>query len=427
MCAAPSLPAVESRARPSRGPSLTTQIFIGLLAGIVIGYIWPAVGVAIKPLADMFLRMIKMIIAPLVFSTLVVGVAGSGDLKAMGRIGLKAILWFELATTVALAIGLVMMNVFRPGAGVSLPMAADTQELAAMAKSQQSGWDILLHLFPTSIVDAMAKGDILQIVVFATIFGVALAAVGEKGRPLVELLDSLAQVMFRFTGYVMKFAPIGVMAAIAATVGGRGLVILVTLGKLVLVMYASLAIFVLLVVGGAALLIRVPFIAFLRTIREPFLIAFTTASSEAALPKSLEVMERFGVPKRIVSFVLPTGYSMNLDGSTLYLSAASMFVAQLAGVELTIGQQITMMLTLMLTSKGVAGVPRAALVILTATLSTFGLPLEGAAILLGIDQLLDMGRTAVNVMGNCIATAVVARWEGVLDDEQMHRSQARAA
>src|SRR5215207_10097029 len=423
MSAAPTGPTVESQTRPSRGPSLTTQIFIGLLAGIVIGYIWPAVGVAIKPLADMFLRMIKMIIAPLVFSTLVVGIAGSGDLKAMGRIGVKAILWFELATTVALAIGLIMMNVFRPGAGVSLPMAADTRELAAMAKNQQSGWDILLHLFPTSIVDAMAKGDILQIVVFATIFGVALAAVGEKARPLVELLDSLAQVMFRFTGYVMKFAPIGVMAAIAATVGGRGLVILVTLGKLVLVMYASLAIFVLLVVGGAALLIRVPFIAFLRTIREPFLIAFTTASSEAALPKSLEVMERFGVPKRIVSFVLPTGYSMNLDGSTLYLSAASLFVAQLAGVELGIGQQITMMLTLMLTSKGVAGVPRAALVNLTATLSTFGLPLEGAAILLGIDQLLDMGRTAVNVMGNCIATAVVARWEGVLDDEQMHRSQ----
>jgi proton glutamate symport protein len=427
MAAPPAVPAIESRARPTRGPSLTTQIFIGLLAGILIGYLWPAVGVEIKPLADTFLRMIKMIIAPLLFSTLVVGIAGSGDLKSMGRIGLKAILWFELATTIALVIGLVMMNVFRPGAGVPLPMAADTHELAAMAKNQQSGWDILLHLFPTSIVDAMAKGDILQIVVFATVFGVALAAVGEKGRPLIELLDSLAQVMFRFTGYVMKFAPIGVMAAIAATVGGRGLVILVTLGKLVLVMYASLAIFVLLVVGGAALLIRVPFIAFLRTIREPFLIAFTTASSEAALPKSLEVMERFGVPKRIVSFVLPTGYSMNLDGSTLYLSAASMFVAQLAGVELSVGQQITMMLTLMLTSKGVAGVPRAALVILTATLSTFGLPLEGAAILLGIDQLLDMGRTAVNVMGNCIATAVVARWEGVLDDEQMQRSQARAA
>ncbi len=422
----PAPPAVQplAPARTSRVPSLTTQIFIGLLAGVVIGYLWPAFGLSIKPLADMFLRMIKMIIAPLLFSTLVVGIAGSGDLRAMGRIGLKAIIWFELATTVALVIGLVMMNVFRPGAGVVLQVNADTHELAAMARSQQSGWDILLHLFPTSIVDAMARGDILQIVVFATIFGVALAAVGEKGRPLVELLDSLAQVMFTFTGYVMRFAPVGVMAAIAATVGGRGLAILVTLGKLVLVMYASLAIFVLLVVGGASVIIRVPFVTFLRTIREPFLIAFTTASSEAALPKSLEVMERFGVPKRIVSFVLPTGYSMNLDGSTLYLSAASLFVAQLAGVELTVGQQVTMMLTLMLTSKGVAGVPRAALVILTATLSSFGLPLEGAAILLGIDQLLDMGRTAVNVMGNCIATAVVARWEGVLDDEQVGRSRA---
>ena len=416
----------DSRPSAWRAPSLTTQIFVGLVAGILIGIVWPSTGVTIKPLADLFLRMIKMIIAPLLFSTLVVGIAGSGDLRAMGRIGLKAILWFELATTVALVVGLVMMNVFRPGAGVTLPVT-DTQELAAMARSQQSAWDIVLHVFPTSVVDAMAKGDILQIVVFATIFGVALAAIGEKGRPLVELLDAVAHVMFRFTGYVMRFAPIGVLAAIAATVGGRGVAILVTLGKLVLVMYGSLVIFVVVVMGGAALLIRVPFLAFLRTIREPFLIAFTTASSEAALPKALEVMERFGVPKRIVSFVLPTGYSMNLDGSTLYLSAASLFVAQLAGVELSLGQQLTIMLTLMLTSKGVAGVPRAALVILTGTLSTFGLPLEGAAILLGIDQLLDMGRTAVNVMGNCIATAVVARWEGVLDDEQIRRSQAQAA
>jgi proton glutamate symport protein len=418
--------AADSRPFGWQTPSLTTQIFVGLVAGILIGVVWPSTGVAIKPLADVFLRMIKMIIAPLLFSTLVVGIAGSGDLRAMGRIGLKAILWFELATTVALVIGLVMMNVFRPGAGVTIPMA-DTQELAAMARSQLGPWDIVLHVFPTSVVDAMAKGDILQIVVFATIFGVALAAIGEKGRPVVELLDAVAHVMFRFTGYVMRFAPIGVLAAIAATVGGRGVAILVTLGKLVLVMYGSLVIFVLVVMGGAALLIRVPFLAFLRTIREPFLIAFTTASSEAALPKALEVMERFGVPKRIVSFVLPTGYSMNLDGSTLYLSAASLFVAQLAGVELSLGQQVTIMLTLMLTSKGVAGVPRAALVILTGTLSTFGLPLEGAAILLGIDQLLDMGRTAVNVMGNCIATAVVARWEGVLDDEQIRRSQAQAA
>lgn len=407
-------------------PPITTQIFIGLAIGILIGYAWPDAGVAIKPLADLFLRMIKMIIAPLIFATLVVGIAGTGDLRSMGRIGLKAIIWFELATTVALVIGLVMMNVFRPGAGVTLAAPVDTHDLAAMATTQQGPWDILLHLVPTSVVDAMAKGDILQIVVFSTFFGIALAAIGEKGAPMLRLLDSLAQVMFVVTGYVMRFAPIGVMAAIAATVGGKGVAILLTLGKLVLVMYASLAIFVLLVIGGASLLIRVPFLAFARAVREPFLIAFTTASSEAALPKALEEMERFGVPKRIVSFVLPTGYSMNLDGSTLYLSAASLFVAQMAGVELTVGQQVVMMLTLMLTSKGVAGVPRASLVILSATLTSFNLPLEGAALLLGIDQILDMGRTAVNVMGNCIATAVVARWEGVFDDEQMRRSREGA-
>jgi proton glutamate symport protein len=268
----------------------------------------------------------------------------------------------------------------------------------------------------------MAKGDILQVVVFSTFFGIALAAVGERGRPVLEFLESVAQVMFKFTGYVMIFAPVGVMAAIAATVGRQGLEILVTLGKLVLVMYGGLMVFVLIVVVGISWIIRVPFLAFVKAIREPFMIAFTTASSEAALPKALEVMERFGCPKNIVSFVLPTGYSFNLDGTTLYLSVASVFVAQLAGVNLTFGQQLIMMLTLMVTSKGVAGVPRAALVVLTATLTTFsdwGIPLEGAAILLGVDQILDMGRTAVNVMGNCISTAVVARWEGVFDDAKM--------
>ena len=405
----------------SRWPSLTTQIFIGLLIGIAVGHFFPAFGAGIKPLADAFLKMIKMIIAPLLFSTLVVGIAGTGDLKSMGRIGGKAILWFELATTVALVIGLAMVNFFKPGAGLAVPIGTNTAELAKLATNQQSAWDIFLHLFPTSVFDAMAKGDILQMVVFSTFFGIGLAAVGERGKPVLEFFDSVAQVMFKFTGYVMFFAPVGVFAAIAATVGSKGLGILVTLGKLVIVMYAGLAIFVLIVVVGAALLIRVPVLGFMRAIREPFLIAFTTASSEAALPKSLDIMERFGVPKNIVGFVLPTGYSFNLDGTTLYLSLASVFVAQLAGIELSIGQQVVMMLTLMLTSKGVAGVPRAALVVLTATLTTFGLPLEGAAILLGIDQVLDMGRTAVNVMGNCIATAVVARWEGVFDDEQMKR------
>jgi proton glutamate symport protein len=415
--AAPSAPRAAS---PSgRLPGLTAQIFIGLLAGVLLGWLVPEFAISIKPLADLFLRMIKMIIAPLLFSTLVVGIAGTGDLRTMGRIGLKAILWFELATTVALAIGLVLVNTFQPGAGVTLPTGSDTSALAQMARQQQTGWDIVLHMVPTSVVDAMARGDILQVVVFASFFGVALAAIGERGAPLVALLDGVAHVMFRFTGYVMRFAPLGVMAAIAATVGGKGLGILVTLGKLVLTMYAGLIVFVLLVVVGAAVVCRVPFFKFFRAIREPFLIAFTTASSEAALPKSLEVMERFGVPKRIVSFVLPTGYSFNLDGSTLYLSVAAIFVAQLADIDLGWGQQLVMMLTLMLTSKGVAGVPRAGLVILTATLTTFGLPLEGAAILLGIDQVLDMGRTSVNVMGNCIATVVVARWEGEFDDAKM--------
>jgi proton glutamate symport protein len=400
-------------------PGLTTQIFIGLLLGIAVGVLWPAFGVAVKPLADAFLRMIKMIIAPLVFATLVVGIAGTGDIKSMGRIGVKAIIYFEAATTIALFLGLALVNIFKPGAGLAMPIGADTSAAAAMVQNQQHAWDIFLHLFPTSVVDAMARGDILQLVVFSTFFGIALAAIGPKGQPVLAVLESTAQAMFKFTGYVMAFAPIGVFAAIAATVGGKGLAILFTLGKLIALMYLGLAIFILIVVGGVSYLVRVPFFAFIRAIREPFLIAFTTASSEAALPKALEVMERFGVPKNIVGFVLPTGYSFNLDGTTLYLSLASVFVAQLAGVPMTFGQQLVMMLTLMLTSKGVAGVPRAALVVLTATLTQFGLPLEGAAILLGIDQIMDMGRTAVNVMGNCMATAVVARWEGVFDDERM--------
>jgi len=408
-------------AGPRRGhlvPSLTTQILIGLAAGVAVGYAWPAFGAGVKPLADGFLRLIRMIIAPLLFSTLVAGIAGAGDLKAMGRIGVKAIVYFEVATTVALAIGLVLVNVFKPGAGLAVPLSS-AASVSAMAGNQQSGWDFVLHLIPASAVDAMARGDILQVVVFSTLFGVALAAIGAKGRPLVAVIESMAEVMFTMTGYVMRLAPIGVFAAIAATVGGRGLSVLVSLGKLVALMYGGLALFVLVVVAGVSYLIRVPFLAFVRAVREPFLIAFTTASSEAALPRSLEVMERFGAPKNIVAFVLPLGYSFNLDGTTMYLGLTSVFVAQLAGVEMPIGRQLMMMLTLMLASKGVAGVPRAALVVLTATLTQFNLPLEGAAILLGIDQIMDMGRTSVNVMGNCLAAAVVARWEGAFDDGRM--------
>jgi proton glutamate symport protein len=399
-------------------PSLTIQIFIGLGLGVVLGGLAPEAGTAVKPLADIFLRMIKMIIAPLIFSTLVVGIAGAGDVRSMGRIGLKAMVYFQIGAVISLVLGLALVNLFEPGAGVHV-VAPAADELAGMAQRQQTGWDIVLHMFPTSIFDAMARGDILQVVIFATFFGVALSLIGESGRPVIDFFEGVAQVMFRFTSLVMAFAPVGVFAAIAATVGGKGLAILLTLGKLVLVMYAGLVIFLLVVIGGVAVIIRVPFLTFLKAIREPFVIAFTTASSEAALPKALEVMERFGVPRNIVGFVLPTGYSFNLDGSTLYLSIASIFVAQLAGIELTLGQQLLMMLTLMLTSKGVAGVPRGALVVLTAALTTFGLPLEGAAILLGIDQVLDMGRTAINVTGNCLATAVVARWEGVLDDSRI--------
>jgi proton glutamate symport protein len=420
-------------------PSVTAQIFIGLVLGVGIGYLWPSsdangVHVAgyaeqIKPLADTFLRMIKMIIAPLLFSTLVVGIAGTGDLKSMGRIGLKAIIYFEVATTIALFLGLALVNLFQPGAGVQVAAMGVDSLRALQDTKAHSGWDMLVTLFPTSVFDAMARGDILQLVVFSIFFGIGVAAIGEKGKPVVDFLESTAQVMFKFTGYVMMFAPIGVMAAIAATVGKMGLGILLTLGKLVLLMYGGLLIFAIVVIGGVSYLIRVPFFLFLRAVKEPFLIAFTTASSEAALPKALEVMERFGCPKNIVGLVLPTGYSFNLDGTTLYLSLASVFVAQLFGIPMTFGQQLIMMLTLMLTSKGVAGVPRAALVVLTATLAQFKLPLEGAAILLAIDQILDMGRTAVNVMGNCISTAVVARWEGVFDDAKMREfaSGKRAA
>jgi proton glutamate symport protein len=415
--------------RPAPSRSNTTQILAGLVLGILVGYLWPSsdangVHVAgfaeqVKPLADVFLRMIKMIIAPLLFSTLVVGIAGTGDMKTMGRIGIKAIIYFEIATTIALFLGLGLVNLFQPGVGMALPLNADTKAAAAMVQSQQHAWDILLHMFPTSVIDSMARGDILQVVIFSMFFGIAVAAIGAKGQPVLDLMESTAQAMFKFTGYVMAFAPVGVFAAIAATVGSKGLGILLTLGKLVGLMYLGLVIFALIVLGTVSYLIRVPFLTFVKAIREPMLIAFTTASSEAALPKALEIMERFGVPKNIVGFVLPTGYSFNLDGSTLYLSLCSVFVAQMAGVHMTLGQQLIMMLTLMLTSKGVAGVPRAALVVLAATLATFNLPLEGAAILLAIDQIMDMGRTAVNVMGNCIATAVVARWEGVFDDERM--------
>jgi proton glutamate symport protein len=397
-----------------RRPSLTVQIVAALVLGVALGAMWPAGGIAVRPLADIFLRMIRMIVVPLVFSTLVVGIANAGDLKAIGRIGLKALVYFEVATTVALFLGLALVNLFKPGVGATLAVSTFDGVVAASAVNQVHGWELIVRMFPTSIVDAMARGDVLEVVVFATFFGAAVSAIGPRGRSVVDVLDAVAQAMFKLTGYVMLFAPFGVFAAIAATVGANGVGVIATLSKLVVLMYAALAIFAFVVLASVSAIVRVPFFTFLAAIREPLLIAFTTASSEAALPSAYEAMERFGVPQSIVGFVLPAGYSFNLDGSTLYLSLTSVFVAQMAGVHMSIGQQLTMMLTLMLASKGVAGVPRGAIVVLTATLGQFGLPLEGAMLLLGVDQLLDMGRTAVNVMGNCMATVVVARWEGEL-------------
>ena len=395
--------------RAVRRFSLTAWIFIGMAAGIALGIAAPGFAARLSPVSNIFLRLIRSIIAPLIFGTLVYGIAGSGDLKRMGRIGLKAMVYFEAVTTVALFLGLAAVNLVRPGAGMTLTPGGD----AGLPQNQPGAGTMIEHVFPSSIIDAMARGDVLEIVVFSFLFGAACAAIGVKAKPVVAFCESLAQVMFRYTNYVMYLAPFGVAAAIAGTVASKGSGVLLGLGKLVLTMYAAQLIFVTLVLGSIVMLFRIPSGAFYRAAREPFLIAFSTASSEAALPLALENMERFGVPPHIVAFVIPTGYSFNADGSTLYLSLASVFVAQAAGIHLSLGQQLLMMLMLMLTTKGVAGIPRQALVLLAGALSAFHLPMEGVAVLLGVDAVLDMARTSVNVLGNCLASAVVARWEGV--------------
>jgi proton glutamate symport protein len=389
--------------------SLTAWIFIGMAAGVALGILAPDFAKQLGLMSTVFLRLIRSIIAPLIFATLVTGIAGGGDIKQMGRIGAKAILYFEIVTTFALFLGLGVVNLVRPGEGVPIARTA-ADALAPAAPATLAA--VLEHTFPASIIDAMARNDVLQVVVFAFLFGAACAGIGAKAAPVVAFCSSLAEVMFRYTRYVMYLAPLGVGAALAVTVGSKGVGVLFGLGKLIVSMYATSALFVVLVLGAVVAIARIPLASFYRAVREPFLIAFSTASSEAALPLALENMEQFGVPKHIVGFVIPTGYSFNLAGTTLYLSMASMFVAQAASVHMTAGEQLVMMLTLMLTSKGVAGVPRAALVILAGTLTTFHLPVEGFAILLGVDAVLDMARTAVNVLGNCLAAAVVARWEG---------------
>ena len=402
--------------------SLTAWTFLGLIAGVAVGILAPGFAKQLGPISSVFLRLIRSIIAPLIFGTLVAGVAGGGDLKRMGRVALKAIIYFEVVTTIALFLGLGAVNLARPGEGV--PVARTAAEAAAPAQNPTTVESVLEHIFPASIVDAMARNDVLQIVVFSFLFGAACSAIGAKADPVVTFATALADVMFRYTGYVMYLAPLGVGAAIAVTVGAKGAGVLLGLGKLVLTVYLAMALFLVVVLGAVIALFRIPLGRFYRAVREPFLIAFSTSTSEAALPLALENMERFGVPKHIAGFVIPTGYSFNMDGSTLYIAIASVFVAQAAGMHMSVGEQLLMMLTLMLTTKGMAGVPRAVFVILSGTLTTFHLPIEGVAILLGVDAVLDMARTCINVLGNCLASAVVARWEGISFEKTVsHRGE----
>lgn len=392
--------------------SVTRWILIFMVLGALVGWINPELAASLKPLSTIFLRMIKSIVVPIIFGSLVIGIAGHGDdMKRVGRLALKSLIYFEVVTSVALFVGLGAVNLTRPGVGVKLAASSETGQQLAQKTATISG--MLEHTVPQSFFEAAANNEVLQIVFFSILFAVALSQV--RGRPKETMLgfcEGLAETMFKFTGIVMKYAPIGIGAAIAVTVGHSGVGVLVNLGKMVLTLYGALVVFVLVALVPVALLARVPLRAFIQMVKEPALIAFATTSSEAALPKAMENMERLGVPRRIVAFVLPTGYSFNLDGSTLYLAVASVFVAQAAGVHLSLGHQVFMMLTLMITSKGVAGVPRASLVILSGSLLHFGLPLEGVAIILGVDELMDMGRTMVNVIGNCLATVVLGRWEG---------------
>lgn len=398
-----------------RRVSLTQWIIIAAVIGIALGIAFPAFAVSLDPLSQIFLRMIKALIVPLIFSTLVIGIAGHGDdMKKVGRLALRSFIYFEVVTTGALIIGLAAVNIAKPGIGVSLG-GATAAKGAELASHPVTFGGVLEHMVPQSFFEAAYHNEVLQIVFFAILFAVALTRQkGEKKQLMLNICGSLSDLMFKFTELVMAYAPIGIGAALAVTVGHSGVGVLLGLGKLVATLYGALAIFALVVLLPIAIFTRIPLRAFLRAIRQPALIAFSTASSEAALPIAMENMEKMGVPARIVAFVMPTGYSFNLDGSTLYLAVASVFAAQAGGIHMSLGQQIVMMLTLMLTSKGVAAVPRASLVILSGALTMFGLPLQAVAVILGVDAFMDMARTTVNLVGNCLASAVMARWEGDL-------------
>ena len=387
--------------------TLTQQILLGLVIGCLLGWLVPDFAISLKPISLLFLQLIKMIVGPLLLTTLVAGVAGAGG-KMVGRLGAKAIVWFLLATSVALFLGMAVANLVQPGVGVALPADASAVDKLSKAKTF---FDFVLEAFPVSIFDALAHNNVLQIVVFSVLLGLAVSAAGAKAAPLKQLAEAGAEAMFKMVGFVMRFAPFGVGAAIATTLGSSGMSVLIPLVKCVLALYAALIVFFLLLFTAMKIVTRVHLPTFLRAIREPAIIAFTTSSSEAALPRAMQVLEQLGIPRRVVGFVVPTGYAFNLDGSTLYLSLAFLFVAQAAGKHMELGAQISAMFILLLSSKGVAGVPRAAIVVLAAALPGFDLPERGAALLLGIDALMDMGRTCVNVVGNCVATVVVAAWD----------------
>jgi proton glutamate symport protein len=407
-----------------KNSKLTLAIFLALIFGVIFGWIAPEFARKLHPLGIIFLNMIKMIIAPLLFATLVVGIAGHGDAKSIGKIGIKTLVYFEIVTTLALAIGLGVGNLFKPGQGFTIHVnqaAIQTaNQMAANQPPHASLSGLIVNAFPSSVIQSMAEGNLLQIVVFSIFLALAICAVGQKAKPLLDVLSSLSEVMFKFTEYVMCFAPIGIFGAIASTVAENGIGILASYAKIIFSLYFALILFVTIVLFIACRIVKISFKNLLKTIQEPALLAFSTASSEAALPKAMEIMEKFGVPKNIVGFVMPTGYTFNLDGSTLYLALGVLFATQIVGINLSFEQQIMVMIALMITSKGVAAVPRISLVVLAGTLASFNIPLIGVAILLGIDQILDMGRTTVNLIGNCVATVVIARWENEFDYAKMH-------
>lgn len=396
-----------------KAPNLVTQIFIGMLLGVLIGHFWAEVAPSFKILSDIFMRLIKMIIAPLVFSVLVVGVAKVGDFKSVGRIGIKTIAYFTFATLLALGLGLIIVNLFEPGKMMHLELPPQHAETGIAASAHDSK-TIISHIIPDSIVAVMASNEILPIVVFSLFFGVACASIGKKGHIVVDLFDSVSHIMFKVTNYVMAFAPLGVFGALAAVVAKQGIGVLGGYIYLIGCFYGGLLFFIFGVLFLITLAARIPYFKLLGTIKEPILLAFSTASSESAFPKTIEALEKFGCPNRIVSFVLPLGYSFNLDGSIMYMTFATVFIAQAYGIDMSAADQIKMMLILLVTSKGVAGIPRASLVVIAGMLATFNIPVEGLLLLLGIDQILDMGRSATNVVGNAVATAVVSKWEGEL-------------